>query len=350
MKQFSGFFFILSLMTTAAFSQLGGEYTYAFLNQTNSARVAALSGKNVSLKDSDLNLSYHNPSLLDSSLSNHLVLNYVGYFSDIKYGYISYGRHFRGIGTFAAGIQYMDYGDFTYADNFGIRGGDFQAKEYALNLIYSRRIDSFFTVGINLKPIYTNFERYNSTGIAADIGINYYNPNSLFSAGLVLKNIGAQITTYYGDAEREKLPFEIQAGITQKLAHAPFRFNVTFQHLQQWDLNYEESGEDQTLDEFGQDTRERSTLDNFADNAMRHILLGVEFIPGENFYIAAGYNYLRRQELKLPARTGMVGFSVGFGFRISKFHFSYGRASYHLAGGSNHFSLSTNLSEFYRRK
>lgn len=349
MKQLTGVILLLGLVTTEIYSQLGGEFTYAFLNQTNSARIAALSGKNVSLHDKDLNLAYHNPSLLDSSLSNHLILNYVGYFSDIKYGYISYGRHVKKIGTFALGIQYMDYGDFTYADNFGIRGGNFQAKEYALNLIYSRKIDSFLTVGVNVKPIYTNFERYNSVGIAADIGINYFNPHSLFSAGLVLKNMGTQITTYYGDAEREKLPFEIQAGITQRLAHAPFRFSVTLQQLQKWDLNYEEADEEQPVSEFGQDSQQRSPLDDFADNAMRHVLLGVEFVPGENFYVALGYNYHRRQELKLPARTGMVGFSWGFGFRISKFHFSYGRASYHLAGGSNHFSLSTNLSEFYRR-
>ncbi|MGC9344429.1 MAG: hypothetical protein ACP5E3_17120 [Bacteroidales bacterium] len=90
-------------------------------------------------------------------------------------------------------------------------------------------------------------------------------------------------------------------------------------------------------------------LEDFADNLMRHIILGIEFMPFENFYASMGYNYLRRQELKINNKPGMVGFSWGFGFKISKFHFSYGRASYHLAGGSNHFSLSTNLSEFYKR-
>jgi hypothetical protein len=44
----------------------------------------------------------------------------------------------------------------------------------------------------------------------------------------------------------------------------------------------------------------------------------------------------------------MVGFSYGFGIKISKFHLSYGRATYHLAGASNHFSISTNFSSFYK--
>jgi hypothetical protein len=69
---------------------------------------------------------------------------------------------------------------------------------------------------------------------------------------------------------------------------------------------------------------------------------------GENFHVEVGYNYKRRKEMAISARPGMVGFSAGFGFRVSKFHFSFGRASYHLAGGTSHFSLTTNLSEFYR--
>jgi len=62
-----------------------------------------------------------------------------------------------------------------------------------------------------------------------------------------------------------------------------------------------------------------------------------------------GYNYKRRQEMKMNSWPGMVGFSFGFGFRIKKFHMAYGRSSYHLAGGSNHFSLTTNLSQFYTK-
>ncbi|MGC9344430.1 MAG: type IX secretion system protein PorQ [Bacteroidales bacterium] len=220
MKAFKVLFLALFFPALSMNAQVGGTYTYAFLNQTNSARVAALGGKSVALPDDDLNMPFHNPSLLTQDLNNHLVLNYVGYFSDIKYGYASYARSFENVGNFAVGMHYIDYGTFPYADIYGVRNGYFNASEYALNLIYSRQIDSFFTVGVNLKPIYTSFESYNSIGVAADLGITYYNPDRLFTAAVVLKNIGTQITTYYGGAEREKIPFEIQAGISQKLAYA----------------------------------------------------------------------------------------------------------------------------------
>jgi hypothetical protein len=313
--------------------------------------VASLGGKVVSLPEDDLNLPFHNPALLSPGMSDNLVLNYVGYFAGIKYGYASYAKSFESLGNFALGLHYIDYGEFTYADVNGIRAGEFSASEYALNMIYSRKIDSFIRVGINIKPIYSSFEKYNSTGIAADLGIEYFNPSNLFSAGLVLKNIGTQISTYYGTAGREPLPFEIQAGVSQKLAYAPFRFSVLLQHLQKWDLSYESTlNNDNLFDPLSGEGNEKSGIDKFADNMMRHVILGMEFLPTDNFYVSLGYNYLRRQELKLSARPAMVGFSWGFGLKLSKFHLSYGRASYSLAGGSNHFSISTNLAEFYSRK
>jgi len=43
---------------------------------------------------------------------------------------------------------------------------------------------------------------------------------------MVIKNAGYQVTTYAGEPH-QKLPFEIQAGISQRLAYAPFRFSLT---------------------------------------------------------------------------------------------------------------------------
>ncbi|MCF8378621.1 MAG: type IX secretion system protein PorQ [Bacteroidales bacterium] len=343
--------FSLFVLGANVFSQIGGTYTYAFLNQTNSARVAALGGKSVSIADGDLNMPFHNPSLLNEEQDNHLVLNYVGYFADIKYGYVSYAKSLDSIGNFAVGLHYMDYGEFPYADIYGERSGNFYAAEYALNLIYSRKIDSFLSVGANLKPIYTSLERYQSFGLVADLGINYYNPYKLFSASLVFKNMGSQITKYYTEGKTEPVPFEIQAGMSQKLAHAPFRLSLTLQHLQKWNLQYDSDIDDENSFVAEEEVVTTSgKIGEFGDNFLRHAIFGLEFMPGKNFYTAFGYNYQRRQELKLKSIPAMVGFSWGFGIKVSKFHFSYGRATYHLAGASNHFSMSTNLSEFYSRR
>ena len=248
------------------------------------------------------------------------------------------------------GLHYINYGKFTAADNVGNITGEFRAAEYAFNMFYSRAIDSSFSIGVNLKPVYSVLETYHSFGMVADIGLNYTNRDKLFSAGLVFRNMGVQIVPYH-EGHREPVPFEILIGLSQKLRHAPFRFSLVGHNLQKPDLTYEDPAEkDEEYDPITGQPVPKNKFAEFGDNLMRHLIFGVEFIPLENFYLRVGYNYQRRQELKISSRVAMVGFSYGFGIKISKFHLSYGRATYHLAGASNHFSVSTDFSSFYRKR
>lgn len=330
-----------ALVNPMAFGQIGGEYTYEFLTLTNSARMAALGGNQIAINDStDLNVSYNNPSLLRPDMKNMLVMNYVGYFAGANYGYAAYSFGTPLPGNFAAGMHYINYGNFIGADEYGQKTGGFTAAEYALNLIWSNQYKRI-TYGINLKPILSSFESYQSIGIAADLGISLFSKNRLTVTSLVARNIGTQITTYYDGAEREVIPFDLQFGISQKLEHAPIRFAATLQHLQKWDLA--KPVEDKT------GTTTVYTEDNVSKKFMRHLVLGVELLPSPNFTLRAGYNYQIRQELRLDEKMSTVGFSWGFGFRISRFHINYGSARYHLAGSSNLISVALNLNEAYQR-
>ena len=69
----------LLLLSMAALAQKGGESTYSFLGLANAARVAALGGEVVSLRDDDINMVFHNPALLSAGMHNNLALNYVNY-------------------------------------------------------------------------------------------------------------------------------------------------------------------------------------------------------------------------------------------------------------------------------
>ena len=129
---------LLILFSCPGFAQKGGESTYSFLGLTNAARVAALGGEVVSIRDDDINLVFHNPGLLTSGMHNHLNVNYVNYFAGVNFGYASYGYSVEGIGNFAAGMHYVNYGTFERTDELGQSQGTFRASEYALNLVYSR--------------------------------------------------------------------------------------------------------------------------------------------------------------------------------------------------------------------
>jgi hypothetical protein len=335
MKKKASIFLFIILSTSSVFSQTGGDNIYEFLNLTHSGLVSSLGGTNVSLQT-----GYHNPSLLSADMSKSLALNYVNYFAGINYGLAMYSRSVKGIGNFAAGLTYLNYGSFTETDQSGIITGSFNAAEYSLSLIYSRQIDSLLTVGATLKPILSQLERYRSFGFAIDFGASWHNHNHLFSAGLVVKNIGYEVTTYAGE-ERQKLPFEIQAGLTQRLPHAPFRFSLTLRHLEKFDLTYQyktSSGTENTKVSSG-----------FLENTMRHVIAGIELIPSKNFYLSAGYNYQRRRELEIETKTSTVGFSWGFGINTSILNIEFGRATYHLAGSSTNVSLVLRPDLFYKR-
>jgi hypothetical protein len=333
---------LLVLTYTAAQAQIGGEYTYDFLNLTNSARMAALGGNQIAINDSeDLNVSYNNPSLLKPDMRNQLAINYVDYFAGINYGYASYSFGLPLPGNFAAGIHYINYGKFTEALETGEKtGSTFGAAEYALNLIWSNSYNQF-TYGINLKPILSTMENYQSFGLAADLGITYFSKNQGTTVALVARNVGTQLKTYYEGAEKESIPFDLQFGVSQQLQHAPIRIAATLQHLQKWNLAKAQKDDSGTTTVY--------TEDSFAKKLMRHVVLGVELLPSANFTIRAGYNYQLRQEMKLDEKMSTVGFSWGFGFRIKRFQINYGSARYHLAGSSNLISVAINLNEGLRR-
>jgi hypothetical protein len=353
---------ILSFAITCWFqyanAQTGGDNTYEFLNLPNAARIGALGGNNISLYANDLNIVYHNPSLLRASMDGKLVLNYINYIADINFGYVSYAHHLEGIGTFGVGIHYLNYGNFIHADETGTILGDFTASEYSFNLYYSREIYENLYAGATLKTIYSALSTYYSSGMAIDAGITWLDTANLFSAALVLKNFGVQFKPYQ-PGNKEPMPYDLQLGLTKGLQHAPFRVSVTFQNLFNWSLRYDSPLDAQNiLDDnvnladstFGQKFNTfLNKTGNVGDELLRHVILGVEFVPSDNFYIAFGFNYRRRSELALQTRAAIVGMSFGAGINLSKFNIHYGLASYHLAGMSHHMSLGLNLNAFYKK-
>jgi len=332
-----------------SWGQAGGK-AFQFLEMPNSARVAALGGDAVAVFDNDLDLAYHNPSLLTRGLHHYMTLNYVNYFAGVNYGYASAAANLGQKGTIAGGIHYLNYGKFQGADETGASTGNFRAADYSVNVMYSRPLDSLLTFGFTVKSIYSDLEMYNSTAIAFDAGITYCNPGTKFAAGLVLRNMGFQVNAYYPEGAGEPLPFNIALGISQGLQHAPLSFYIVADHLEKWDLTYttDEEKENQTESLTGESASE-SGFDVFIDKFMRHIIVGTELNIGKNITFRAGYNYRRRQEMKIDTKPGMVGFSWGIGVKVSKFQIGYGHGVYHLAGGTNQFSFSMNLDEFSKK-
>ncbi len=294
-----------------------------------------------SIYDGDISLSIANPSLINKEMHNQLSLNFVDYFAGVNYGFASYSRTWDKLGSFVASVQYIDYGEERETSFLGDTLGTFSGAENALIIGWGRALDSVFTIGANLKVISSFLYDYNSFGLGVDLSATYVKREKNFSASFILRNIGRQIAgNIPGDNSR--LPFEIQLAISKKLKHVPLRWNVVLANLQKFDLSYfNPNASENKPDPFTGEIK--GTKDNIGQKLMRHVIVGVELSPIKRFQLRLGYNYRRRQEMKVENRLGTVGFSWGFGIRISRFQINYSRSAYHLAGSPNYISITTNL-------
>ena len=238
-----------------------------------------------------------------------------------------------------AAVKYMNYGKFVETDYIGNEIGTVKAADYALNLIYSRKVDTSVYIGASLNFLYSVMDKYSAIGISADVAATYNKPGGNFTASVLMKNIGYQLKSYTSGT-RSPLPFDIQLAISQKLKHAPFRIHVAFDKLYKWDLTYTDptvkpeidpsTGKEVVVDS----TRFFYKAGRFSNKLMRHVTPGAEILIGKNFYFDIGFNFRRREELKYSGKTGLAGFNFGAGLYIKRLSVAMSFSKYHLAGNN----------------
>lgn len=328
-------------------AQIGGRHVYDFLNLAPNARVAALGGVNLTTFDHDLNFAYMNPALVNDSMHQQVSLSVVNYLSDITYGYAGYAHSWEGIGDFHGGVQYLSYGKMSAADEFGNITGQFGAKDVAIIVGGARQIDQF-RAGVNLKVINSSISGYRSYwAMGMDLGGLYVSKSQRFTAAMSFRNMGFNLTRYNLPEDlRAPLPLDVQMGISAKLQHMPLRFSATVTNLVHPSLVYVDPNPVVEYDLSGNPIEPKK---NVADKIFRHFVFGGEFLITRNFNLRAGYNHLRRAELRSANRGGVSGFSFGGGIKISKFRLDYAYSSFHAIGGTSSFTISSNIGSFKKK-
>ena len=91
-----------------AFSQIGGNHTFAHVNIENSARHAALGGIIINQSDHNPALGYQNPALINKGMHQNISLTYANYLADLNHGFASYAHHFDKAGTFLFSIGFLE--------------------------------------------------------------------------------------------------------------------------------------------------------------------------------------------------------------------------------------------------
>ncbi len=332
---------ILFILFSSLFAkaQVGGRYTYQFLNLTTSPRMAALGGKVITNYDYDPTQALVNPASINPAMDNQLSVNYVNYIGDVNYGSAAYAYSWdRRTQVIHAGVTYVNYGQFDGYDEQGNETNSFSGGEVALSVGHARNLAfTNFHFGGNIKFISSTLEQYSSFGIALDLGVMYvYEAWDLNISG-VARNIGTQITTY--DEIYEPIPFEVIFGISQTLMNVPIRWHLTFENMQVWNIAFANPNRDET-DLEGGVTQEKI---NVIDNVFRHTIIGIELFPESGFNIRLGYNFRRGEELRIIEKRAFAGISAGFSIKLNKLRVSYSYSKFSIAAASSYFGLNMDL-------
>ena len=326
MRILSIIFVLLSLSVQAQFN------TYQSVNTPFGGRNAALGGKVVSLGDGDVMQFTDNPSILDSVATGAVGLSYSPFFSGIFGFQGAYSHQFNKIGSMSFAISYLDYGDFTQTADNGDVEGEFSANDLMIAVGKSHTVGSF-SLGVNLKYAQSGISSYGSSMILGDLGGVYRAPNLDWTIGLVLRNFGFVFNQY--TSANLSVPFDVVIGTSIKPEHMPFRFSITGYNLVEQDIYFQEANDVST-----------SKSVEIADRFLRHITVGTELIISDGLQFLLGYNHLRRQELKVNDQGNGAGFSFGLKLAIKQFQLRYTHATYHEAGGTDYFTLQTNINSF----
>jgi len=318
------------------------------LNRSINPREAALSGKAFSILDGDIQLAQTNPALLSYTQKGSLLFNYQSYYADAKFVSVAgtFGIKQLEQYKFSAGLNYFSYGKFNETDNLGNDLGTFSVNDLVFKLGAARELSMRFSLGTQLKFISSKLYDQNAIGVAVDVAGNYHSVDSLFSAALLISNVGFFADRYASETLR--LPFDAAISLSKKLKNAPFRFVFTYDNLTRFKLTPFDDNQVEEDPFTGEVTPVEEP--SFANKFFKHVYIGTELVLSKNFHIRLGYNFRKRDELKLEDKPKTVGLSYGLSLRISKFQLNYGRAINHISGPSHFLGVTTSISQFSKNK
>ena len=300
-------FALFGILFTLMMKAQESQEVFTFLRLPVSAHVAALGGDNVTIDDDDPTLIFHNPALICNTADKSINLNFITYMEGAKTASASFVKAWGERATWGFSAQYMNYGSMKEMTPDNIELGDFSAKDIAVAGTFAYLLSNRWSGGVTLRFVSSSIAGYNSIGIASDLGLNYFDEERGWSISAVAKNLGGQVKAYQD--EYEKIPLDLLIGVSKRLNAAPIRFSATFSRLNRWDTSF-----------------------------IQHVALGVDVFIGENIYIAGGYNFRRRDEMKVSdgdsSSSHGAGLSVGAGLSLKRFKLNVAYAKYHVSASS----------------
>lgn len=340
------FKFVIALLLTkvpCAGQTIGGQSVFNFLNLPNTPQLTSLGGVNVSDQSNDVGLAFNNPALLRDEMHSQLNAVFNDFYAGVSAYHLSLGYHHAKLKmNFLWGLNFINYGSIQQTDAAGNVMGKFRPNDWVMQVSASRKYLEKWNYGATLKFISSNYGLYKSTGLAVDVGVIYRDTSSSFTIGLLAKNMGFQLKKYDG-TEPDDLPFDLQLGISKRLANAPFGFSFTAHHLHHFNITYHD-----TVFNNSNGFENGSDKKFSFDKLFRHFAAAATIYLGDRVEVTVGYNHLRRKELNIGnGGNGLNGFSLGAALLLEKLHVKFARSHYQNGTGYNQLGLNMTLNKYF---
>ena len=289
---------------------------YHFLQFPQAAHTTALGGVNISAVDDDAAAALNNPALLSTVSDKTLSLNFMTYAASSKQVGATFVKAFGERHTAALEAHYFGYGTMDETDNAGNVVGSFSAKDIAVSGALAYVFNDRLAGGVTAKFVTSAMGGYTAIGVGVDLGLNYYDEDRELSLSAVARNLGGQVKAYEDDFER--MPFDLQVGITKRIGMSPLRLSATMTKLHDWNESF-----------------------------MNHFVVGLDVLLSSSIYVAAGYNFRRTDEMSIDDGEGSsshgAGLSFGAGLQLERFKLQASYAKYHVSSTSLLFNVSYSL-------
>ncbi len=244
------FFLVMSLSVTGMVSAqvlIGQDTTnrvittaVPFLNISPDARSAGMGDVGVAISP-DANAVYWNPSKLVYMEQNMgFSMSYTPWLgkiiNDMSITYLSGYYKLSREQAVSIAMKYFDLGEIFFTDEQNVSLGQFNPKEFSIDMGYSRMLTEDFSIGVVLKYINSNLTGSFSSGgidarpgnsVAGDVGVFYKKDlmtsgkSSNVALGAHISNIGGKLT-YSDENSKDFLPTNLRIGSTYTTEIDPY--------------------------------------------------------------------------------------------------------------------------------
>lgn len=296
---------------------LQAQETWQVLNLPVNAKQAAVSGSTgIYSKESDAFTG--NPSFIENTKPNDLILSYSSYLAGIKTGSSLFAADLPYLGRTGFSLLYTNYGTFTKTDGLANILGDFTANDLVIGATFAYALTDSIPVGATVKWVSSTIDSYSSYGFSVDIGSRYYLNETGWLFTAVLKNAGKQVKSY---RISEPLPTLFNVGVFKTLKYIPLSFGV----------------EAEGLNKFAE--QKGSVIDYLVVSAMMK--------TNQSLTLFASSNLGQRNKLKSKGGIDLSGINFGGNLILKSFSVTYAYSNLGIIEGIHRIDFGINLGKYF---